>query len=538
MQIERKTRIRLEAFTETWNVFILMLVVSIYIIRPEPIPLLLLLITMVGEAFYLVFVPEWWRYHKWLAAYFCSEADKARDKLRQNTFSHPDHGIQGHEALATLSGLEKERNQIMAFLKRLPKEFKHYNENRAQDKNPYKPVCIVQRDLEYLLDWFLLLAWEETRLHGKISSELLSVEKQFGLSDNIDAPAGSEKWEEQAASRICEGYDLMINEKENEQKTKRWAGVEDQVDRLKKSKSNTENWPQLLKMYREGRNSIESTFRKVSAAFENPLPDNDYKLNEAMIIINATSVEIAAIVKGIEELPFTRDRLGIGNLMKSSWSWLANDKRKQKLMFSLVFGAVVIMMFGFGADRLDSLRVSYGFHYKITNWKGWEMGALFWNLAFAAWFYWTFKFPSSQRLVKVIPLFVILGIGVLTALDLYTLVIEPNSRLHIISVLGIGLVFLLVDFMLSRYHDDPNEQQTYFESMLVADLPVAGAFFVLLFFLLSYADVNEERDMEIFFSGAISFQLIASNVLFALLQGDMLRRPARTGFTSEQALGD
>jgi formate-dependent nitrite reductase membrane component NrfD len=95
---------------------------------------------------------------------------------------------------------------------------------------------------------------------------------------------------------------------------------------------------------------------------------------------------------------------------------------------------------------------------------------------------------------------------------------------HVLSVTGIGTFLMLTDRMLSKYHRNKQDRRAFRDSYLLAGVPMVIAYGVLDAYLVSdllvhriilHTDVEKP---EGFLSGAISFQLLISNVIFVLIQ--------------------
>jgi hypothetical protein len=163
---------------------------------------------------------------------------------------------------------------------------------------------------------------------------------------------------------------------------------------------------------------------------------------------------------------------------------------------------------------------------RLNHWTIWEFAALLWNLVFDGIIYFTFPFPknSSSFVVRLIALFLIAGIGVLTAASFATLT-GPFHHLHVVFVLLIGVVFATVDFTIFKYLP-PLDGDIFRRTFYLADLPMIGAFGILVAYQLYHSRCfpGMPEQMSIFTSGAISFQLVQQNVVFAVIQLGAVQR--------------
>lgn len=193
------------------------------------------------------------------------------------------------------------------------------------------------------------------------------------------------------------------------------------------------------------------------------------------------------------------------------------------LSFWLVLLAGFVLLFGFEPTQMQELAktVLKVDHINMTPFESWEVGALVWNALFAIYFYW--KVPPTNNLIveKITPVIIFCGVILFTGLALRTL-LSHDAFQHVLYVLFIGVLFLLVDAVHARFQKSPRHKQEFLQCLLLADLPMVPAFAVLVFYQGYFAHIVQDKDvvknLEVFLSGAISFQLLASTLIFACIQ--------------------
>lgn len=186
-------------------------------------------------------------------------------------------------------------------------------------------------------------------------------------------------------------------------------------------------------------------------------------------------------------------------------------------------GGLLIFCFGFGSDwnwmkQLD-IRV---LGTQLTATESWELGAITWSLMFGAYYYFTFPSAPKDRINRVVAALLSLGTVALCGLAAYSLHTN-NIPFHFRYVAAIGFLFCLTDFILFLCHTG-DRRKMFLESLWVADAPMIAGLVTLLFFQIYHKDQRQAREMQTFLAGAISFQLIVSNVVFILCQFGVLRR--------------
>jgi hypothetical protein len=98
---------------------------------------------------------------------------------------------------------------------------------------------------------------------------------------------------------------------------------------------------------------------------------------------------------------------------------------------------------------------------------------------------------------------------------------------HVEAVIFAAVFFMIADYVISKQPLPANQRADFRESFLIADIPVVGGLGILWIFLMCHANHETDQSMEYFVAGAITFQLVASNLLFVLSQGGFVRRPYR-----------
>lgn len=222
-------------------------------------------------------------------------------------------------------------------------------------------------------------------------------------------------------------------------------------------------------------------------------------------------------------------------------------------MFGL--GILIILFFGF-CVCIDPAKAVGGalfsaFELKAPTesghcgapWRSWELGAVAWSILFG--FYYLLRLPiltDAAQYIKLISLLVFLAIIVPFLAGLSVWLAKPVIW-HVGVVMVGGFLFMLADILLYNrlckfdkdatnvVSDDDKiknfkherEKRLYWESVIVADTPMLAGLLVLFGYLWFHRGQGSDHDMEAFAGGAISFQLIASNVLFALGQGGFIR---------------
>jgi len=175
-----------------------------------------------------------------------------------------------------------------------------------------------------------------------------------------------------------------------------------------------------------------------------------------------------------------------------------------------LLGITVIGCFGFGVHHLGWLA---RLHLSgLDHEQGWEVAAILWT-AVAANYYFNNQ-PTSVGRIRTVAYLLCLG-AILAFVTLWTVTADAASTkqpLHLVLVTGIAVILVVVDVVLGKW------------DALVADVPMLIAFVVLIAFVFCHA--NESENPGTLISGAITFQLIVSSVLFVGIEAGLLKRIA------------
>ncbi len=202
-----------------------------------------------------------------------------------------------------------------------------------------------------------------------------------------------------------------------------------------------------------------------------------------------------------------------------------------------VCGGLTIIGCGFGIDTQpfrNAVTWLMSHHYlppedaplapsTVAHWRCWEMGAVAWSLLFGIYYFVTFqsvKSPGHNKAVCALAAFAALANLIAAGLIFWHWPIEG----HILAVLVAALFFMWADWLLYRHHESALHKGAFFEAILMADFPVVVGTSILLCYVWRHGHHEGFQDMEAFTGGAISFQLIASNVIFVVSQGGFIRR--------------
>lgn len=187
-----------------------------------------------------------------------------------------------------------------------------------------------------------------------------------------------------------------------------------------------------------------------------------------------------------------------------------------------ISGVLLIFCFGFGNEWSWMQEfVKWCLRVQLSPSESWELGAITWSLVFGAYYYFTFPFLPEDRLNRVLLALLSLGTVALCGAAAYSL--HEHSALHFRYVSAIGFLFCITDFMLFWWHQG-NRRRMFLESLWVADAPMIAGLATLLVFQIYHTGHEPDKEMQTFLAGAISFQLIVSNVVFILCQFGVLRR--------------
>jgi uncharacterized membrane protein len=129
---------------------------------------------------------------------------------------------------------------------------------------------------------------------------------------------------------------------------------------------------------------------------------------------------------------------------------------------------------------------------------------------------------------KITPVVIIVGVIGLTVLAARTLLWDEahDAFRHVLYVLLIGILFLFVDGLHAKVQKSPRHKREFKQCLLLADLPMVPALAVLVFYQADFAKIGSKYSdrVEVFLSGAISFQLLASTLIFACIQAGVFHQ--------------
>jgi cation transport ATPase len=203
-----------------------------------------------------------------------------------------------------------------------------------------------------------------------------------------------------------------------------------------------------------------------------------------------------------------------------------NNNKDRWLNITIVAGAIIIFVFGYGLHLFQYL----GIKTNLQHWESWELGALLWTVLFILYYFATLKLVNKNKTDKVIIVFLFL-VFILTGSAWASLLYwhswhnQFSVYIHVFSVTGIGTFLMLIDRLVSKYHHNAQDKKAFRESFLLAGVPTVIAYAALDLYLITDGLVwhrwilhTPPENQEVFLSGAISFQLLVSNVIFVLIQ--------------------
>jgi hypothetical protein len=203
---------------------------------------------------------------------------------------------------------------------------------------------------------------------------------------------------------------------------------------------------------------------------------------------------------------------------------------KRELWIWLGGLAAIVLVFGFCTELLEGMigvlvvptfeHFGLGFTPHVEHWQGWELGALVWNAGFVTWFFWSFPFPQHDKVVRRIVVFLALVI-ILTILASITIWRCPYF--HVFLICAIALVFTFIDKLLADHLPEGEHKRDFVESLYLADIPMLAAFAFLALYQIWQFIHSHATSLDVFFGGAISFQFVASTVIFAMIQARIFR---------------
>jgi hypothetical protein len=180
--------------------------------------------------------------------------------------------------------------------------------------------------------------------------------------------------------------------------------------------------------------------------------------------------------------------------------------------------AFVILLLG--------LAVAFGFKSSDKPWKNWEFAAVTATIIYAAVIYWKIFFDRD-----VAPRRAILSIPALMFI-MWADWVSKNSGSTVVVMLLLSIgssLFCLVDYLLmsgkSKYAASLKKTFKY------SDLPVTLAFLILLAYSYSIkSNPKLTQTMEPFFGGAVAFQMMLSNFVWAFIDEPILAKVSVTSF--------
>lgn len=274
---------------------------------------------------------------------------------------------------------------------------------------------------------------------------------------------------------------------------------------------------------------ISATLVAVSAALLNPIPLIVGAVAETAYLLFVPSAgwyrQLCAARGQAAETPVAGETI---------------DTRKLLRWFGLF--AIAIAAFGFGTDAMNAGLQFISDNYvpdtklHVERWEGWEVGALIWTTGFAIWFYWTMPLTRNDYLDKKLLLAASMGVLVLTFLAVATIWIYHHF--HVVFVMLIACLYCWIDRQVAKNVVHPDLKRDFNDAFWLADIPIAislGVMVLYQIFLLvhlrgehyrKFGDVVFENGdpWALFFSGAISFQLLVSSVMLGLIQSGVVRK--------------
>jgi WD40 repeat protein len=224
---------------------------------------------------------------------------------------------------------------------------------------------------------------------------------------------------------------------------------------------------------------------------------------------------------------------------------LASGQEQEKshtfwLWTMVVLGVLIIAFFGFCIETSPFKFMVHQLHNRgllvlpgrypascpVAHWRSWEMGAVFWSILFGIYYYFTFE-PANPASTKAICAIVVLGAVGPNFLAAFFIFRLWPAEWHVGAVSVAAVLFMAADFLLYQKHINPRQKVSFFEGLLIADIPMVVGSIILLSYLIFHRmnlNLGNQDDLDAFTGGAISFQLIASNALFVVSQGGFIRR--------------
>lgn len=530
----RKINKRLEAFREETNLLALVtaLVLLFLLARAKDWITPAFLLLLIAEAAYLTVVPETRFYQRRLSNRYYARVRRRYKKLRKQVLAQLPERMQER-----FDKLETKRNDI--------------SQQQAQDEALLRDIVW---SLDYLLEVFLKAcrlivkkntafsrALEDVRKGSRPASHSSGQPASAASTTGQEAAPGEHPrkksipgfsstgdWANADVNEIQAYYDRKIAYLQQTIA----PGVSDEyqaqlkgiIEAYAQRRVNAENQARALTI-------LHAQCQAIGVAFDVVGEDVvSGELEKARQYIEERMEQIEDGATKLEELPVATEMPVVETLV-GIWEWIVEDNERKQLFVGLLAGAVVVSVFGFSVDSINKLLawgplnrlLGWGTHEPLTHQQGWELGALVWSIAFATWFYMTFPVPQSALLMRLIPFLILVVMGGLFVLNAAFVLILKNETGHVLSILSIGVVFLVIDLILA-FRADERHKKEFWGSVFIADIPIVGGMAVLALYQIVHSRSVEEAEMHSFVSGAVSFQLIFSNVLFALIRGGVFKK--------------
>jgi hypothetical protein len=180
--------------------------------------------------------------------------------------------------------------------------------------------------------------------------------------------------------------------------------------------------------------------------------------------------------------------------------------RIKRTLVYLALGACIVWYFGLSESILE-------WGWAKDRFQGWELGALVYNAVSAFLFvcYYSNDGKSVDKAAISAQPFVVL----LCSYVAWDALKKGRVEEHLLGILGVAIIAWIFDLLLMR---QPREDSDEFRRLFwYVDSPTLVGFITITIFW----NYCPERTglLNAFVSGSIAFQLIASNIVFALIQG-------------------
>ena len=193
----------------------------------------------------------------------------------------------------------------------------------------------------------------------------------------------------------------------------------------------------------------------------------------------------------------------------------AHMNRRLDLLLMTLAGILIVVLL---IVKMDSLNDYFGVAFEHSEW--WEVGSILWTALFVIYYFLRLRLTGKVGVDKLVFALLLLGI-VGSTVGAFAYLQSHHYRAHFLCVAGISCLFLIIDTLLYRHHTNHEYKTDYLQSCLLADGPESFALALLgIYLFLHWGHVST---LEAFLSGAISFQLLASNVIFVLIQAGVVR---------------